>query len=243
MFKSRLESIGQRIWPGALFALGVTLLTPTLFGDTCVVGTLTSYESGGTNYGCTLGPDAGYTMDFESFTDSGVDLLTPDEIVVTPSSTATSLTFEFSAAAGYEFAGDPGFTNTYAFEYNLDPPLPKLSGASINTGPGDPPQLTGEFCGDSLVVSPTGCSRGGSYLGIGPMTATGNIQTSDPAYFPSLQTSMDTELTLVLDPCESIANFGSTAYLATPEPSGLLWLTPGLLAIAWLRKKSLAKGR
>jgi hypothetical protein len=243
MFKSRLESIGQRILPGALVALGVTLLTPALFGSTCIVGTLTSYESGGTNYGCTLGPDAGYTMDFESFTDSGVDLLTSDEIVVTPSSTATSLTFEFSAAAGYEFAGDPGFTNTYAFEYNLDPPLPKLSGASINTGPGDPPQLTGEFCGDSLVVSPTSCSSGGSFLSIGPMTASGISQTSTPALFPSPQTSMDTELTLVLDPCESIENFGSTAYLATPEPSSLLWLTPGLFAIGWMRKKRFANGQ
>src|SRR5271154_2835555 len=76
MFESRLKSIKQRIWPGALFALSVTFLTPALFGSTCAVGTLTSYESGA-NFGCTLGPDAGYTMDFESFTPSGVDLLTP----------------------------------------------------------------------------------------------------------------------------------------------------------------------
>jgi hypothetical protein len=237
MFKSRLEFMAQRIWPGALFALGVTLLTPALFGSTCVVGTLTSYESGH-NFGCTLGPDAGYTMDFDSFTDSGVDLLTADEIVVTPTSTATSLTFEFSAAAGYEFAGDPGFTNTYIFEYTLDPPLPKIKGASINTGPSDPPNLSGFFCGDGTIAG-SECSTGDS-LSIGPMTGSGISQTSPIALFPTLQTSMETELTLVLDPCESIESFGQTTYLATPEPSGLLWLTPGLLAIVWLRKKRLA---
>jgi|HubBroStandDraft_5_1064220.scaffolds.fasta_scaffold15835_2 hypothetical protein len=240
MFKSRLEFIAQRIWPGALFALGVTFLTPALFGSTCRVGTLTSYESG-VNFGCTLGPDGGYTMDFESFTSSGVDLLSADEIVVTPSSTATSLTFEFSAANGYEFAGDPGFTNTYIFQYDLDPPRPKLSGASINTGPGDPPNLSGLFCGDGIISGST--CEDGTPLSIGPMTASGVSQTSAIASFPTPVTDMDNQLTLVLDPCESIENFGATAYLATPEPSSLLWLTPGLLAFVWLRKKRLANGQ
>jgi hypothetical protein len=219
-----------------MIALGATLLTPALFGSTCATGTLLSYESGGTNFDCTVGPGAGYTMDFDSFTSSGVDLLTAEDIIVTPSDTATSITFEFSANVGFEFAGDPGYVNTYVFEYTLDPPLPRIESVTDNTGPDDPPNLNGEFCGGATITGPTSCSSG-SPLNI---LLTGNSQTAS-ATFPSPVSSVETELTLVLDPCESIQNFGSTVNLV-PEPS-MLWLTPGLIGFVWLRKKWLTKAR
>jgi hypothetical protein len=241
MLRSRLESLGLRTLPVALCAFGAALFAPTLFGATCTTGTLLSYESGGANFDCTIGPDAGYTMDFDSFTSTGLDLLTASDIMVTPSTTATSITFEFSAEAGYEFAGlsnPSAAANTYVFEYTLDPPLPKIESITDNTGPGDPPTLNGFFCGDG-TISGSSCVSG-SPVSIG-MTASGVSETSATASFPTPETSVETQLTLTLDPCEYIENFGSTVNLV-PEPS-MLWLTPGLVGVVWLRKKWLAKGR
>jgi hypothetical protein len=240
MFESGLEAIGRRIGPVAAFAVA-TLFTPALFGGTCAVGTLTAYETGA-DAGCSLGPDGGYTVDFDSLGASSTNpeafLLSSDDIIVTPSFTGSSLTFEFSAASDFQFVAPMGQTDTYTIQYTLDPTLPHITGPSINTGPNDPVTLTGEFCGDGTIVSPTSCSAGGSYLSLG---VGGNDQTAS-ALFPSPVTNLDSELTLVLGPCDSVQNFGSTATLAsTPEPS-TLWLTPGLLGLLWLRKKWLAKG-
>ncbi len=230
MFKTRF----------AMLALGATLFTPALFGGACTVGTLQSYQTGA-NFDCTYD---GYTVDFDNgilagsdgFSATGVNQLTSSEIIVTPTSTDTSFTFEFSAATNYLFAGQPG-GNTYDFDYTLDPAVPRIAGTSINTGPSDPVTLTGEFCGNSLIISPSACSSGGSYQNYGITGSSGTV-TSANYLFPTVQTDMETELTLVLDPCEYVDNFGSTVNLV-PEPS-TLWLTPGLLGIVWLGKKRLA---
>jgi hypothetical protein len=241
MFKSGLEAIGRRVGPVAAFALGAALFTPALFGGTCAVGTLTAYETGA-DAGCSLGPDGGYTVDFDSLGASSTNpeafLLTSNDIIVTPSFTGTSLTFDFSAASGFEFVAPMGQTDTYTIQYTLDPVLPHISGAKINTGPNDPVSLTGQFCGDGRIIG-TSCTSGGSYLSLG---VGGNDLTAS-GLFPAPVTNLDSELTLVLGPCDSVENFGSTATLAsTPEPS-TLWLTPGLLGLVWLRKKRLAKSR
>jgi hypothetical protein len=236
MFKSGPEALGRRIGPFAVFVLGATLFIPALFGNTCGVATLDQYLSG-SQAGCSLD---GYTVDFTQFTaysvNEAAELLGSADITVTPTYTASYLSLQFSGAfSNYT----PGSSEEYTFGYLLDPVLPHVSGATVDTGPNDPISLTGEFCGDGVIVSPTACSAGGSLLSMG---VGGNDQTTG-ALFPSPVTNLDTELTLVLGPSESVQYFGSTATLtATPEPS-TLWLTPGLLGLAWLRKKWLAKDR
>lgn len=241
MIRSGLESFGLRIWPVALCALGATLFAPTLFGGTCTVGTLASYQTG-VNSGCTID---GYTVDFDDgdlsdsqgFSATGVNQLTPSDITVTPTFTATSFTIEFSTPSDFLFEGQAG-GNTYEFDYTLDPVLPKIESVTENTGPGDPPSLSGLFCGDGIILN--GVCEDGTPVSIS-MVASGSSQTSATATFPSPQTDLETELTLVLDPCQTINNFGSTVNLV-PEPS-MLWLTPGLVGLIFLRKKWLAKGR
>lgn len=169
MFKSGLEAIGRRIAPVALFALGATLFTTALFGGTCGVATLAQYIDGA-DAGCSLGPAGGYTVDFDSLDASSTNpeafLLDSSEIIVTPSFTGSSLTFDFSAASEFEFVAPMGETDTYTIQYTLDPVLPHISGASINTGPNDPVSLTGQFCGDGRIVG-NSCTDGGSYLSLG----------------------------------------------------------------------------
>jgi hypothetical protein len=246
MLRSRLESLGLRIGSVALCAVGATLMAPALFGAACTVGTLASYQTGA-NDGCTID---GYTVDFgngilsgsDGFTATGVNQLTPSEITVTPTIAGNSFTLEFSGATNFLFAGQPDGGNTYQFDYTLDPVLPRITGVDINEGPGDPPTLTGEFCGNGLIVSASTCSSGADYLSL-TLTSNGT-STGYPAAdgtFPTPVTNMETELTLVLDPCESIQYFGSTVNLV-PEPS-MLWLTPGLVGLLWARKKWLTKGR
>jgi hypothetical protein len=67
------------------------------------------------------------------------------------------------------------------------------------------------------------------------MGVSGNYSTTS-ALFDAPVTNVDTLLTLDLDTGSSVASFGATDTLVTPEPSAL-WLTPGLLGLVWLRKK------
>jgi hypothetical protein len=243
MFRSRLESIGQRIWPVAAFALGVTLFTPALFGGTCVTGTLESYESEGANYDCGLGPGVGYGVEVTEFEASGTGALTSDEIKVTPTFIDGTISLTFSAEHCFDFATSPGDTDVYTIDYMLlDPELPKIKSTSADTGPGDPVLgLAVDLCGSGTLDSGgDACVSGGDYENFG---ISGNNSSNGVTYPATGETSLDTRLILTLDPCESIRNFSASDTLATPEPSSLLWLTPGLLAIGWLRKKRLANGR
>ncbi|MGA2216002.1 MAG: hypothetical protein ABSH31_22205 [Bryobacteraceae bacterium] len=229
MFKSGLRVIGKRTWTVALLVLGSAILTPALFGNTCGVATLDQYLSGA-EAGCTLD---GYTVDFTQFTNfsanESADLLGAADITVTPTFTASELTLQFSGAfSNYT----PGATEEYTFGYLLDPTLPHISGAGIFTGPNDPVGLTGQFCGDGTITSAPGCTAGGSFLSMG---VSGNYSTTS-ALFDAPVTNVDTLLTLDLDTGSSVASFGATDTLVTPEPSAL-WLTPGLLGLVWLRKK------
>jgi hypothetical protein len=242
MFRNRLESIGQRIWPAAAFALGVTLFTPALFGGACVTGTLESYEYGGANFDCGLGPGVGYGVEFTEFDTSGAGALTANEIKVTPTLMGNTMTLTFSPEQWHEFATGNGDTDVYTIDYALlDPTLPKIKSTSANTGPGDPVLgLNVDLCGSGTLDSGgDACADGGDYENFG---VSGNNNFAS-AQYPTAETSLDTRLILTLDPCESIQYFSASDTLATPEPSSLLWLTPGLLAIAFLRKKRLANGR
>jgi hypothetical protein len=235
MFKSGLRVIGQRTWSVALLALGASILTPALFGNTCGVATLDQYLSGGAEAGCTLD---GYTVDFTQFTaysvNEAADLLGAANITVTPTFTDSELTLQFSG----DFANNtPGSSEEYTFGYLLDPTLPHITGPGVFTGPNDPVSLTGRFCGDGIILQG---SCAGSFIGLG---IRGN-ENSQSALFDAPVTNLDTLLTLDLDSGSSVAYFGSTDTLATttPEPSAL-WLTPGLLGLVWLRKKWLAQTR
>ena len=245
------ESSGRRLPSALLFALGLTFVASTLFGSPlpCPTAPVTTYEPIG--FQCTI---EGYTLEDFSFSDSekgGATLLTPGEITVNPTfSTPASVAFQFFGA----FSAASGQTEEYVVQYELDPLLPQITGQGIDLGPSDPVTLTGQFCGNGMLVgpyvpgNPTDCS-GTNPAGIFPLTlqTTGNDTTAS-ALFPVTATTVDTRLVLDLTGPSSATFFGTNADIvptssAVPEPSTSLWLAPGMLALLWLRKKRLANGR
>ncbi len=245
------ESSGRRLPSALLFALGLTFVASTLFGSPlpCPTAPVTTYQPIG--FQCTI---EGYTLEDFSFSDSetgGATLLTPGEITVNPTfSTPASVAFQFFGA----FSAASGQTEEYVVQYELDPLLPQITGQGIDLGPSDPVTLTGQFCGNGMLVgpyvpgNPTDCS-GTNPAGIFPLTlqTTGNDTTAS-ALFPVTATTVDTRLVLDLTGPSSATFFGTNADIvptssAVPEPSTSLWLAPGMLALLWLRKKRLANGR
>jgi hypothetical protein len=256
MFTAQLT--GKRMVFNLLFSLGLTLLAPALFGSPvpCPIAPLTTYEASG--YQCLI---EGYTLDDFTFSDSqtgGATLLTPSQITVNPSfSTPDSVSFQFFGA----FSAASGQTAEYIVQYNLDPLLPKITGQGIDLGPSDPVNLTGQFCGNGLLVgpyisgSPTDCS-GTNPAGIFPLTLfTSGDSTIATGTFATTVTTVDTRLILDLVGDSNTTYFGTNADIiptegggggpvsGVPEPSTSLWLVPGMFAALWLRKKWLANER
>ena len=256
MFTAQLN--GKRMVFNLLFSLGLTLLAPALFGSPvpCPIAPLTTYETSG--YQCLI---EGYTFQDFTFSDSqtgGATLLAPSAITVNPSfSTPDSVSFQFFGA----FSAAAGQTAEYIVQYNLDPVLTQITSQSIDLGLSDPVNLTGQFCGNGMLVgpyvpgSPTNCS-GTNPAGIFPLTLqiTGNAITSPPSSFPTTVTTVDTRLVLDLVGASSTTYFGTNADIiptqggggsgpvsGVPEPSTSLWLVPGMFVALWLRKKWLAK--
>jgi hypothetical protein len=245
------ESSGRRVPLALLFALGLTFVASTLFGsplEPCPTAPVTTYQA--TGFQCAI---EGYT--FEDFTFSGSEtggatLLTPGAITVNPTfSTPDSVAFQFFGA----FSAATGQTEEYIVQYELDPVLPRITGQGIDLGPSDPVTLTGQFCGNGMLVgpfvagSPTNCS-GTNPSGIFPLTlqTTGDGTTAS-ALFPVTATTVDTRLILDLTGPSSTTFFGTNADViptpsSVPEPSSLLWLAPGMFAMLWLRKKRLVNG-
>ncbi len=241
------EASGHRMQLALLFALCLTFVAPALFGSPlpCPVAPVTTYQGAG--YQCTV---EGYTLQDFTFSESqtgGATLLTPGEITVNPTfSTPDSVSFQFFGA----FSAAAGQTEEYIVQYLLDPLLPQITGQGIDLGPSDPVTLTGQFCGNGMLVgpyaagNPTACS-GTDPSGIFPLTlqTTGDGTTAS-APFPSTVTNVDTRLVLDLSGASSTTYFGTNAEISgVPEPSTSLWLAPGMLALLWLRKKRLANGR
>jgi hypothetical protein len=244
MNSGRVISSGLRIWLIPVFAFGLTLFAPGLFADplpACGVNSVAFYQA--TNFACTLGD---FTIDDFSFSDSGANLLDSSAITVTPITTLTSVSLEFSGT--FAVTGDQ--SAQYIFQYNLDPVVPKITGPSLNLGPGDPPTLTGEFCGNGLLVSapntdpntlPT-CSGNAAVIFSDKLQVTGNDKSINNTFFNNqLATTLDSRLILDLTDGASVTSFGSGANLAAvPEPSTSLLLIPGLWAFLGLRKRKLA---
>jgi len=247
----RTESKGERFPLVLLAGLGLIFFAPAMFGSPilpCAQATVSTYDAGG--FQCTID---GYTLEDFSFSNSttgGAPLLSASDIVLTPSTTSGGMLFVFSPAEGSEFNVPEGDAQ-YIFQYELDPLLPQVMGTSIDTGPNDPVTLIGQFCGNGTVApyvsgDPTSCS-GTNTSGIFPkeLEVTGNDQSAT-GNFPVLVTDLDTQLILNLDGPASIQFFETGVNIvgtgnAVPEPSTALWLVPGMLALAWLRKRAIAK--
>lgn len=234
-----------------LFGLLLAFLAPALFGSPvpCPTAPLTTYQASG--YQCLI---EGYTLQDFSFSESQTGeatLLTPSEITVNPSfSTPDSVSFQFYGA----FSAAAGQTAEYIVQYNLDPLLTKITGQGIDLGPADPVNLTGQFCGNGMLVgpynpgNPTNCS-GTDPAGIFPLTLyTSGDSTFTSAPFPTTVTTVDTRLVLDLVGASSTTYFGTNTDIiptvsSVPEPSTSIWLVPGMFAMLWLRKKRLASRR
>lgn len=246
MTKGILESAGPT-WLVRGFIFGFTLLGTALVGSpipACGVASLSTYDAPG--YECTID---GYTLEdltFNSTQTGGATLLTDNQIMVDPTSDSTGVSFQFNG----DFVSAADQTEEYIFQYELDPPLPKVTGATVVTGPGDPITLTGQFCGNGMLVGnyvagqPTSCS-GTDTSGIFPadVVVVGN-NSSGSVQFPSLVTDLDSRLVLDLDGASSITSFGSTTDLSSvPEPSMAFLLAPLMLGFMLLRKRGLLNGR
>jgi hypothetical protein len=244
-------SSGRRLPLAFIFALGLTFVASSLFGSPlpCPTAPVTTYQAAG--FQCSI---EGYTFEDFTFSDSetgGATLLPPSEITVNPTfSTPDSVAFQFFGA----FSAASGQTEEYIVQYELDPVVPRITGQGIDLGPNDPVTLTGQFCGNGMLVgpfaagSPTTCS-GSNSAGIFPLTlvTTGNDTTAS-GLFPVTATTVDTRLVLDLTGPSSATFFGTNADVipapsSVPEPSSLLWLAPGLFAMLWLGKKRLTNGR
>jgi hypothetical protein len=244
------SNTGHRMALALLFTLGLTLVAPGVFASPapCVVASVATYQASG--FQCTV---EGYTFEDFTFSDSetgGATLLTPSQITVNPTfSTPNSVAFQFFG----DFATTADQTEEYIVQYELDPVLPHITGEGIDIGPADPVTLTGQFCGNGMLVgdfvagSPTNCS-GTNPSGIFPLTlVTTGDGTIASAPFASIVTDVDTRLVLDLSGSSSTTFFGTnadiTAVSSVPEPSTSLWLAPGMFALLWLRKRWLASGR
>lgn len=247
---------GKRMVFNLLFILGLTLLAPALFGSPvpCPIAPVTTYQAPG--YECLI---EGYTLQDFSFPPptqtGGATLLTASQITVNPSfSTPDSVSFQFFGA----FSAAAGQTAEYIVQYNLDPLLTQITGQGIDIGPADPVNLTGQFCGNGMLVgpyvagSPTNCS-GTNPAGIFPLTLfTSGDSTIATGAFATTVTTVDTRLILDLVGDSNTTYFGTNADIiptgggggqvsGVPEPSTSLWLVPGMFAALWLRKKWLAR--
>jgi hypothetical protein len=213
----------------------------------CVQASVATYDAAG--FECSID---GYTLGdftFGSSETGEASLLSDSDIILTPSVNSGGMLFHFSAADGFAFSTSDGETAEYIFQYELDPVLPRIQGTSIDTGPNDPVTLIGQFCGNGTVApyvagNPTSCS--GTFPGgIFPseLQVTGNDQAATGT-FPVVVTDLDTQLILDLDGAASVEYFESGVGVngsPVPEPASALWLVPGMLGLAWLRKRSLAK--
>lgn len=196
---------------------------------------------------CTIGAYTLKDFTFASSGTGGANLLSASQIMVDPTgSTINDISLQFSAAGGFQAAA--GQTAEYILHWNLDPFFPSIGGADIDLGPNDPVTLTGEFCGDGVLSSapnaqPVMCT-GSAPTGIFPARLQ-IVGTGAPAivsaHFPSLVTTMDNRLILDLKGPASVDSFGwqgnVTPTSITPEPSTWLFITSGLVALSWLRKK------
>jgi hypothetical protein len=240
---NRCAAGGRRMALGLLFALCLTLLASGLAASPlpCAVASVTTYQAEG--FQCTV---EGYTFEDFSFSASqtgGATLLTPDQITVNPTfSTPNSVSFQFFG----DFVSLAGQTEEYIVQFELDPLLPHIVGEGIDIGPADPVTLTGQFCGDGMLVgpyvagNPTNCS-GTAPTGIFPTTLqTTGDGTFASGNFPHVVTDVDTRLILDLSGASNTTYFGTNANItAAPEPSSALWLVPGMFALGWLRKRQL----
>jgi hypothetical protein len=240
MYSGRPYFTGQTKWLFAAAAFALTILATGLSAAAlpCSSGTVADYQIAG--FQCTID---GYTLEDFSFNDSatgGATLLAPSDIGVNPfvdvgGGVAVTFTGDFSATEGQ--------TAQYLIQYELDPLLPRIIGATVTTGPNDPVTLIGQFCGNGTLGAyvpgqSTSCS-GTDTTGIFPsmLTIVGNNQSAS-LNFPTLVTDLDTRLILNLDGPASIRSFGTAANLtSTPEPSTSLWLATGLLGFVGWRKK------
>jgi hypothetical protein len=255
--QERNRSTGQRFPLFLIAGFGLTFFVPSMFGQSlappppspCVQASVATYATEG--FECSID---GYVLDGFTFSSSETGeatLLSDSDIILTPSTSSSGMLFHFAPASGFFFDVPEDQTAEYIFQYELDPVLPRIQGTSIDTGPNDPVTLIGQFCGNGTVApyvvgNTTSCS-GTDPAGIYPseLEVTGNSQTASGT-FPVLVTDLDTQLILDLDGPANVAFFESGVGVngsdsTVPEPSTALWLVPGVLALAWLRKRSLAK--
>ena len=146
------------------------------------------YNLPGRGFQCTI---EGYTFEDFTFSDSetgGATLLTPSEITVNPTfSTPDSVAFQFFGDFQRRCRPNRRIHSSIRvwIQFYLD-----ITGQGIDLGPNDPVTLTGQFCGNGMLVgpfaagSPTTCS-GSNSAGIFPLTlVTSGNDTTASGLFP-----------------------------------------------------------
>ena len=243
MPRNRMSFIIDRILYIPVATLALATLSPVMSASPiapCATATVSTYDVAG--FQCSID---GYILEDFTFSASqtgGATLLSDSQIDLDPTVTPGGMSFQFSGVDNTIFSVPDGQTAEYVFQYELDPLLPKITGGTVTTGPGDPVVLTGQFCGNGTLTTyvagqQTTCS-GTDPAGIFPATAVVNGNNMSTNYqFPVTVTDLDTRLILDLDGPANVTTFGTSVNVSpTPEPSSALWLAPAMLGLAWLRR-------
>ena len=256
MTRLNAKPLAQRMLLAAAVVFGLAYMAPTAAAGPmqCGVASLSTYIASG--YTCTLGD---YTLQDFTFSSSGYNLLTADQITVDPTgSTPTTINFQFSG----DFSVPTGQSSEYIIGYYMDPILSPIISSTLDLGPNDPVTLTGEYCGNGNLysmannnpeVEPTciGTNPNGIYPAKLQLLGSGAPASTTYTY-PVNVSTLDTRLILDLNGPATVDSFGSIATVTgggpdfsnsnsnpsqVPEPSTAIWVVPGMLGLAWFRKR------
>jgi hypothetical protein len=229
-----------------LAAFVFAVYTPTAMAiPVCTTSSLSAYIALNTTGGCTVGDLTFLRFTAPTPTITGSPTVASDsQIILTPILTADGGGFAFSASSGdtnlFSISSPSGTTSvTYYINYSVDP-APVVAGSDLTL---DPPfgnvSVTQVYCTSDVLVD--NCA-----LGVESQQTVTTASTNSSITFPDPSSFVDiaTDISLSATPgnpagFDSInASVSTAAVTNVPEPSSVLMLSAGSLALlSLLRRK------